>query len=172
MRKIQASLVLLALAVAACAPAGPTGYGPKIGVYGYSEEKLETGAWKVTFTGSDRTTREAVENYALYRAAKLSLEKGATRFAVIDRDFHHDVRRTSIFENQPPQFLPERDSMPTTVMGADAYERDRTFVTQRLIATVTIVPLTGGMERPAFPVEDANEVIRRLEPVIQRRGMR
>ena len=70
-------IILCALALTACAPAGPTGFGPALGPYGYSEQKLESGAWKVSFTGNRQTERNAVETYALYRAAQITLKQGA-----------------------------------------------------------------------------------------------
>ncbi len=79
MRFIAAFLVL---ALAACA--GDI-YHPAAapGDIGWREEQLETGRWRITFTGSDTTDVGRVQDLALLRAAELSLSKGAAWFTVV-----------------------------------------------------------------------------------------
>lgn len=79
----RSSLALLAGVLAACATATP--YQPVTEGFGYSEQKLESNRYRVTFAGNQRTPQETVENYVIYRAAELTLEHGYDWFALSDR---------------------------------------------------------------------------------------
>lgn len=76
-----------AVALSACVTATP--YQAKVpGTVqsgGYSETKLETDRWRVTFTGNSQTPRDRVENYLLYRAAELTLADGKDWFMMAER---------------------------------------------------------------------------------------
>jgi hypothetical protein len=75
----------LALALAACAT--PTRYGPAAspGAVGYSELPLEAGRFRVTFHGGSGAGPTQVADYALLRAAELTLANGADWFQVVSR---------------------------------------------------------------------------------------
>lgn len=163
------SIALCALTLVACTPAGPTGYGPALGLYGYKEEKLESGAWKVSFTGNQQTGRKAVETYALYRAAQLTLKQGATRFMVIDRTYKRDTQQNYAYHTPPSRYVGEIDRHDAVRHPGDLEDR-RQVTTERRTATLTILPFTENPARPAFPIEEAAVIIKRLEPAIQRRG--
>src|SRR3546814_320936 len=77
--------VLVALLLAACSTPQPSLYAPIDDNDGYAEEELGKGLFRVSFQGNGVTSRERAEDYALYRAAELTLELGAERFAVHDR---------------------------------------------------------------------------------------
>jgi hypothetical protein len=70
-----------ALALGACV--GPTPYGPATDGFGYSEQAIEGNRYRVTFSGNSATPRDTVENYLLYRAAEVTLERGHTYFIVV-----------------------------------------------------------------------------------------
>lgn len=76
--------VLVVIALSACA----TPYGPAAssGDDGYSETRIEADRWKVEVTGNASTDRETVERHVLRRAAELTLQSGAERFAMISRE--------------------------------------------------------------------------------------
>lgn len=82
LRRLVFSLAVLALG--ACA----TPYGPASGSrdYGYSETRLADGSWRVEVSANTSTDRETVERHLLRRAAELTLENGAERFLIIDRE--------------------------------------------------------------------------------------
>ena len=63
-----------ALLVAACASLSP--YGPQIGGsgQGYSEQRIENDRWRVTYRGVGDPG--PVSDYALLRAAELTLQNG------------------------------------------------------------------------------------------------
>ncbi len=74
-----------ALTLAACAT--PTVYGPAAGptAVGYSEYRIEPGRYRVTFRGGGGAPPEQVMDYALRRAADLTLAQGYDWFRVSDR---------------------------------------------------------------------------------------
>lgn len=93
-RLLLALLLPALLALAACAGAKPTAYGPKTAEsdYGYREERIDESTWRVVVAGNSRTERGLVENQLLYRAAELALANGADGFVVLERDVERDVR--------------------------------------------------------------------------------
>lgn len=78
MKRAGLLAVVFALAASACATLTP--YQPLSGGYGYSEQKLEAGRYRIAFAGSDATPKQTVENYLLYRAAELTLQNGGDYF--------------------------------------------------------------------------------------------
>jgi hypothetical protein len=77
----------LALAVSLAACATPTVYGPAGGgqAVGFSEYRIETGRYRVTFQGGPGAPPEQVSDYALRRAAEVALRDGYDWFRVVDR---------------------------------------------------------------------------------------
>lgn len=80
-----APALLIALTLAACA-ASPTPYQVIGQDGGYDEQQLETDRYRVKFEGNTATPREVVEDFALYRAAELTLETGNDHFRVVAKD--------------------------------------------------------------------------------------
>ncbi|MBI1359706.1 MAG: hypothetical protein GC155_05410 [Alphaproteobacteria bacterium] len=79
--------VAAALGVAGCGTYGPTPYQPGgKGAQGYSETKIETNRYRISFKGNSLTDKDTVENYMLYRAAELTLQNGYDVFTVAQRD--------------------------------------------------------------------------------------
>lgn len=85
--------LLAALALAGCATAVGTDYGPadKKG-FGYTETRVEADRYRIVFAGDGATARDAVENYALLRAADLALAGGYDWFRVVARDLAEEKR--------------------------------------------------------------------------------
>jgi hypothetical protein len=79
------------LGLAACAT--PTPYqGAAEGAYGFTEQAIESDRYRVSFSGNSLTDRQTVENYLLYRAAELTLERGYDHFSIAQRDTDADRR--------------------------------------------------------------------------------
>lgn len=73
-----------ALLLAACASTTP--YQPiDGGRYGYDSTMIEADRARIVFRGNSLTPRQTVENYLLYRAAELTLEKGYDHFLTTDQ---------------------------------------------------------------------------------------
>jgi hypothetical protein len=81
-RLVLVSSVMLALV--GCA-AVPTPYQPLAKGQGYAEQKLESNRYRVSFVGNEDTPRSTAENYAMYRAAELTLFNGFDYFVVADQ---------------------------------------------------------------------------------------
>lgn len=77
---------LAALSVAACASA-PTLYQPATGpnAVGFSDYRIESDRFRVTFRGGPGAPPEQVADYALLRAADIALAQGYDWFRVTDR---------------------------------------------------------------------------------------
>ena len=82
--------LLLLLVAAGCA----TGYKPR-GAFGdgYSEERVGTDVWMVTFDASAFTPRERMDAYLLWRCAEITLDHRASYFGIVNDG--KPVRRTS-----------------------------------------------------------------------------
>lgn len=84
--------VVAAAFLAACA-SGPTPYQPGSGSEGgYSETQIEANRYRVAFRGNSMTGKETVENYLLYRAAELTLQRGFDHFTIVNRDTDKNSR--------------------------------------------------------------------------------
>lgn len=77
--------LLLTLTLAACA-ASPTPYQLADEDGGYTDQQLEANRYRVTFEGNPATPRSTVEDYALYRAAELTLQTGHDYFKVVSKE--------------------------------------------------------------------------------------
>ena len=82
----HAVVLLLALAGLLAGCGQPTPYQPAADGYGYSEQQIEENRYRVTFAGNDLTAADTVQNYLLYRAAELTLDRGYDYFTVVDRN--------------------------------------------------------------------------------------
>lgn len=75
-----------ALSLAACASTGPSAYGPAYGSeLGYSNTKIQSDRFRVSYTG--KSANEA-KDYALLRAAEITLAEGYTHFKVLRGDMY------------------------------------------------------------------------------------
>ncbi|MDH3658876.1 MAG: hypothetical protein OEU92_02420 [Alphaproteobacteria bacterium] len=79
------SAACITLGLAACS-ASPTPYQVAAEDGGYTDQQLESDRYRVKFEGNSATPRETVEDYALYRAAELTLATGNDYFKVISKE--------------------------------------------------------------------------------------
>jgi hypothetical protein len=97
-RLIVTTAAILALggALAACETATP--YQPlHAGSQtsgGYSEAKIESNRWRVSFRGNTLTSRDTVETYLLYHAAELTVAQGYDWFEAADR---HTDKKVEVY---------------------------------------------------------------------------
>jgi len=171
-RRIVPAVLLLAgaLALGACAASGPTEYGPKFGVFGYSDDRRPDGAIRVRFTGNSETPQPTVEGFALYRAAEVTLAAGFDRFAVMERAFHHRLDRPAERDRAPSIIL--RESSRQYDATLDAGRRDAGDRVRRdwMTSTLVIMPFRGAAPKEALRIEDAKAVLRRLAPLVKGGG--
>lgn len=83
----SASLALAASLAGLAACTTPTRYAPAAapGGIGYAEQRIEADRFRVGFTGGDGTTPAKAFDFALRRAAELTLEQGGRWFTVLER---------------------------------------------------------------------------------------
>jgi len=89
------SLVLGAsiIALTACATATPYQPASKPGGFdGFSQTMIESDRARVTFGGNSLTKRDTVENYLLYRAAEVAVERGFDYFELQERETEEKKR--------------------------------------------------------------------------------
>ncbi len=167
----RVTALLLTLLLAACAAPQPSLYAPKANRDGYADEALGKGLYQVSFQGNAETSRERVQDYCLFRAAELTLELGAEKFAVHDKlveRYTQVTRRAYDGWGDPYYYGPYdhryryyRPYPPPT------YQRERTTFRAQL----TIEPFSGrlpGDGRGAFQVYDAQATYQQFAPRIER----
>jgi len=86
---------LAALSLAACAT--PTVYQAATGpdAVGYSEFRIEQGRYRVMFRGGSNASERQVMDYALVRAADLTIQQGYDWFRVSDRSMSYGAGGSS-----------------------------------------------------------------------------
>jgi hypothetical protein len=176
-RSILAAAASLLL-VTACAT--PTPYQPlqiRGGTSGgFSETRVSSDRYRVTFEGNISTDRETVERYLLYRAAELTRDEGYDWFAMADRDTERQVREYIVADDpfgygywQPSWYYLGRGRW-AMIPRADPFYRQtyerRTVDKYRATAEI----LLGKGRKPANDVAafDARDVIANLGPSIKR----
>jgi hypothetical protein len=81
-RQLLALAILLA--VGACTTS-PTPYRAAADGGGYRDQQIESDRYRVSFTGNSATPLDRVQDYALYRAAELTVANGYDYFKVASR---------------------------------------------------------------------------------------
>ena len=89
-------LAASAAILTACATSTPYQPASKPGGFdGFSQTLIENDRARVTFGGNSLTERETVENYLLYRAAEIAVERGFDHFTLAERDTEQKTRLSS-----------------------------------------------------------------------------
>lgn len=89
--KLLGSMLLL---LAACATQPLYSPAERPDGPGYWETRLTENRYRVSFVGRSTTSSEEVRNYALLRAADLTLDAGYDWFKIIERETEEQARRT------------------------------------------------------------------------------
>jgi hypothetical protein len=163
-RRALAGVLLLVL-LAGCAV--PTPYQPSTGGYGYMEQQLESNRYRVTFSGNSVTSRDTVQNYLLYRAAELTLERGDGYFTVVNQN----VERSTVYYGTGygsfglGRFNDVQNPAFGLGVGTGSYSA---YPIDSYTAFADIILSSG--EKPAGDVNayDAHDVIAQLGPKIVR----
>ncbi len=160
-RRFGVGLAIL-LALAACTTS-PTPYQAATGNLGYRDQQLESNRYRVSFAGNSATARDKVQDYALYRAAELTLASGNDYFKVVSRNT--DARSGG---GSGPSFGVGVGGGSSgvgvglsSILGGGYGENDYTV-------SMDILVFQGTKPPNDSEAYDAREVLRRLEPTIQR----
>ena len=162
-RLLLGGLVLFGLL--ACA-SSPTPYRSASDRFGYSEQQLESNRYRVSFAGNAATGLDTVRDYALFRAAELTVATGHDYFKVVNQST--DTRSSGVGGPRIGVGVGSGGSgsglgvgVSSILGGGGGYADDY---------TVTMDVLMFDGEKPAAEEDayDAREVLRRLQPTIQR----
>lgn len=85
---MKRALIIAAATLSLAACATPTVYAPSTGAatsVGFTDYRIETGRYRVTYTGGGGAPMSQVADYALLRAAEVTLRDGYDWFRVVDR---------------------------------------------------------------------------------------
>lgn len=93
---LLASLTLT-LCISACATSTPYQPAEHRRAVGYTETQLTDNRYRIVFAGNHLTPRQHVHDYALLRAAELTLQAGYEWFQLAGRDEDRDVRTHTRF---------------------------------------------------------------------------
>ena len=86
-------LAVSVAALSACATSTPYQEASKPGAFdGFSQQIIENDRARVSFAGNSLTERETVENYLIFRAAELAVERGYETFTLTERDTEQKTR--------------------------------------------------------------------------------
>lgn len=166
-------LLITLIAVVAAACATPSAYAPKTDESqgGYSESRIETNRWRVTFAGNTLTGRDKVETFLLYRAAELTLANGFDHFIVADRATDEKTRRlasvghrsSSLFRSHAWYFHPRLGWVPAYDPFAGLW--DDPYLareTTRYTASAEIAMFKGPKPPDRADAFDARDVVSNL----------
>ncbi len=101
MRSKHLLLSLALLGLAACAT--PTAYAPAADEHGagYSDQRLATNRYRVSFVGNAATRRDTVENFLLLRAAEVTRDAGYQWFEFDTRNTESKTTYHTDFADYP-----------------------------------------------------------------------
>lgn len=162
MRILRPTLVLLVVTVGACATVTP--YQSLTKGMGYSEQKLESNRYKVSFSGNSSTPKQTVENYLLYRAAEITLANGYDYFVTAQRSTDADTRYTQTFSGGFGNFG-YYSWYPRNAFGANVGTSTSSTEYQ---ADADILMYKGSKPEGNLRAFDARELKANLEPSIVR----
>lgn len=141
-------MLLAGLALGACATAVGTDYAPadRKG-YGYSDTRIEADRYRIVFAGDGATPPEAVEDYALLRAAELTLASGYDWFRVIGRSLDaEDKGGVGIGAGVGGGNFGRRSGVSVGVGGNLGTIGAKRFFTARLEVLLGVGPVPEGAE--------------------------
>lgn len=81
------------LTLAACASAPAYSPAQSTNGIGYTDQRIENDRFRVTYRGGPRMSSAVVQDYALMRAAQVTIEHGADWFEVVTADTDKDAKR-------------------------------------------------------------------------------
>lgn len=143
------------LALSACETATTYQAATTPNAVGYSEQRLEPGRYRVTFQGGEGSPQQ-VQDYALLRAAQITLRDGYDWFRITDR--YSDAR-------------PPRSGTTVSIGGASFGRHSGVGVGTSFdlsggpIVNTTLEVMMGHGPKPAAPdAYDAHDVVAEIGP--------
>lgn len=166
--------VLCGLVLATACAAGPE-YRPALtdDDQGYSSSMIDTGRYRVSYTGDSGQSASEVQNLALLRAAEVTLDNGGDWFEIITDNTSGDVRTRKRLADQGVNTMPElrRDCgvLGCTTRGFPVSVRDSDIESEtRVVYDHTMeILIHQGTKPPNTPTAyDARETAANLRTTI------
>ncbi len=167
LRQFSGIIVSGLLLVACASSEAPYAPASEVGDVGYAESQLSTDRYRVSYTGRADTPLELVQDYALLRAAELTVAQNYDWFEVVDRTaiphLEDDNSARAAVEITTGTTSQTRCGLIacTTTQTSPAFPRSQVdFPAQRehFVATIEVVFGEGEHERSGN-IYDAREVI-------------
>jgi hypothetical protein len=162
----------LGFALAGCETATP--YQPLVtkgdSPGGFTDQRLDSDHYRVSFQGNNSTSRERVETYMLYRAAELTVNSGYDWFETSNR--YTDKDKTVYWDSWGPgygywsPYWRAWGPYGWGGWGAWGWGSGVTTTVQKFQATVEIV--MGHGAKPGARALDAREVMTNIGPKLER----
>lgn len=97
MKQFSRTMIMagVVLGLGACASQTPYQAAESKGTPGYYETIVTKDRYRVTFKGNSITDRDTVRDYAMLRAAEVTLEHGFDWFETVDKETDKDTRTTT-----------------------------------------------------------------------------
>lgn len=161
-----AALCLALLLVSACAT-GPTPYQPRPedGLHGYSEQALERDRVRVVFRGNFLTPQETVENYLLYRAAEVTVERGYRFFVPSLHKVEGDTQQRAVITGVATGFGWHGDPFGSSLIVVDSFPAQGA---ESYRASAVFKLLEEAPVQHAIDAFDARDVLDTLGPIVTR----
>jgi hypothetical protein len=171
------SPIFCILAVLLLSSCGPSKYMSKsdnwLGMYGYSEQPMESSTYQVTYAGDNTMPPDLVDRYALYRSAELTVAKGYSYFVVMDKQSDASTFTNTMGGAGAPTTTIEHDidpqtgkSIPVAVTTSNPNYMTTTSTTHTV--TKTIRMFKGERPGDNAMAYDAKSMISVMEPTISR----
>jgi len=160
-----ALIALGALALSACAK--PTPYVPAVEGFGYAEQPIEAGRYRISFSGNNVTPRETVENFLLYRAAEVTLNSGNDYFVLVQQDTERSTVYRTTGTSYGGAYAPYY-GYGRWGYGAGAFGSSTSRPSDSYTAYAYIVVRQGEKPRDDPHAYDARAVLELLGPTVVR----
>ncbi|MGS2719040.1 CC0125/CC1285 family lipoprotein [Paraglaciecola aestuariivivens] len=94
MRYLSATFITFCVFLLGCASSQPTAYQQAMGdnEFGYTETRLTDSVYRIDFVGNRHSDEARIKDYAMLRAAELTLQKGHDWFVILDSDTKREVK--------------------------------------------------------------------------------
>lgn len=137
------------------------------GRYGYSEQQIEENRYRITFAGNPSTPRDTVQNYLLYRAAELTVQRGYDHFTIVDRDVERSTRYYSHgYANDFDSYrFPSRRGLRR--FYRPSYYSSNAYPVSEYASIADVVMAEGDKPEGEAKAYDALDVLQRLQPLIR-----
>ena len=173
---IRNHVVAMALAAALTACASQSVYRPaeRTGAEGYTETRLADNRYRVSFNGNSQTESGTVQDYALLRAAELTLQLGYDWFELANRDVEKKERAMTTVDGgfaTPPHASVYRScgllTCRTTVVERPGYGTGVATTTTSARYSAQLEVVMGKYPKPeSGDPYDARDVVRTLRAAL------